>query len=84
MTRQVPRDVRPWLLTVTCPLALMVNDQDFYSRPRKQRQGIRYGPDGLARGVPSHEAAADPRCRLVWRKENDWSAGTQNQRFRKA
>ena len=53
MTRQVARDVRPWLLTVTRFLALIVNDQDLYSFcAHKQRQAIRYGSDGLARGAP--------------------------------
>jgi len=45
---------------VTRSLALMVNDQDLYSVcARKQRHSIRYGPDGLARGVPTYENAPD-------------------------
>jgi hypothetical protein len=72
-------------MTVTLSLSLFVNDRNFYSFcASKQGQGIHYGPDGLARGVPTDEDAADPRCRVVWRKEKDWSAGTQNQRFREA
>jgi len=35
-------------------------------------------------GVPTYEDAADPRCRAPWRKEDDWSAGTQYQGFREA
>jgi hypothetical protein len=84
-TRQAACDVHPWLMTVTLSLSLFVNDQDFYSfRASKQGQGIYYGPDGLARSAPTYEDATDPRCRMVWRKENDWSAGTQNQRFGEA
>jgi hypothetical protein len=83
--RQVECDVGPRLLTVTCSLALTVNDQDLYSFcARKQGQGIRYGSDSLARGAPSYEDASDPRCPAVWGKKNDWSAGTQYQGFREA
>src|SRR5258708_4525449 len=84
-SRQAACDLRPRLLTVTRSLALIVNDQDLYSVcARKQGHSIRYGPDGLARGVPTYEDAADPRCRAPWRKEDDWSAGTQYQGFREA
>jgi hypothetical protein len=52
--QQVACDVSPRLLTVTFPLVLRINDQDFYSVcTRKQREGIRYGADGLARRVPT-------------------------------
>jgi len=77
-TRQAACDLRPCLLTVTRSLALIVNDQDLYSVcARKQGHSIGYGPDGLARGVPRYEDAADPRCLAPWWKEDDWSAGTQ-------
>ncbi len=65
--RQAAGDLRPRLLTVTCLLALIVNDQDLYSfRARKQGHGIRDGPDGLARRAPPYEDAADARCRAIW------------------
>jgi hypothetical protein len=84
-SREAAYDFRPRLLTVTLSLPLIVNDQDFYSFcASKQGQGVHYGPDGLARGTPTYKDATDPRCRMVGRKENDWSAGTQNQRFREA
>src|SRR6267143_779693 len=84
-SRQAACDVRPRLLTVTLSLALIVNDQDLYSScARKQGHSIRYGPDGLARGVPTYENAADPRCHASWWKEDDWPTGTQYQGFREA
>jgi hypothetical protein len=84
-SRQAARDVRPRLLTVTCPLALIVNDQDLYSfRTRKQGQGIHYGPDGLARGVPTYDDSTDARWRTAWWKEDDWPTGAQYQGFREA
>jgi hypothetical protein len=84
-SRQTALDVRTRLLTVTLSLLLIVNDQDSHSFcASKQRQGIHYGPDGLARGAPTYEYATDPGFRVVLRKKNDWSAGTQNQGFREA
>jgi hypothetical protein len=80
---QVECDIRPRLLTVTSPLALIVNYQDLYSFcAGKQGQGIRYSPDGLASGVPTYEDAADLICRAGWWNKDDWSAGTQYQGFR--
>jgi len=82
-SRQAARDVRPRLLTVTFSLLLIVNDQDFYSFCAcKEGHGIRYGPDGLARGVPTYEDSTDTRWRTAWWKEDDWPAGTQHQGFR--
>jgi hypothetical protein len=84
-SRQAARDVRPRLLTVTFSLLLIVNDQDFYSFCAcKEGHGIRYGPDGLARGVPTYENSTDARWRTAWWKEDDWPAGTQHQGFREA
>jgi hypothetical protein len=78
-SRQAACDVRPRLVTVTLSLPLVVNDQDFYSFcASKQGQGIRYRPNGLARGAPGYEDATDPRRPVGWWENNDWSAGTQD------
>src|SRR5258708_39435344 len=85
MTRQVARDVRPWLLAMTGSIAFMVDDQDFDRLGLyKQWQGVRHGADRLARGIPSHEDAADTGYRAAWRKQDDRSAGAQDEGLREA
>src|SRR5580704_2604095 len=76
VTRQVAGDVRPRLLAVTRPVALMIDDQDLDRLGlHKQWQSVRHGADRLARGIPRYEDAADLRYRAARWKHDDGATG---------